>query len=61
MDYTTLVPGQLRLLPREAQLNVWRADYAGMQAEMFYGEVPSFDDIMNVVGEFLRRCRRRQG
>ena len=52
VDYATLTPGQLRLLPQEEQLAGWRADYEGMQAEMFYGEVPSFDDILTVVGEF---------
>jgi len=52
VDYTTLVPGQLRLLPQEEQLSDWRADYEGMQAEMFYGEVPTFDDVLAAVGKF---------
>ena len=55
VDYATLTPGQLRLLPRDEQLSDWRVDYEGMQAEMFYGEVPAFDDILSVVGEFQDR------
>jgi len=52
MDYTTLVPGQMRLVPSDAQLQDWRSDYANMQQEMFYGKVPSFDEIIDVVRRF---------
>ena len=52
MDYSTLVPGKLRLIPTDAQLPDWRLDYANMQHEMFYGKVPSFDEIMDVVRRF---------
>jgi hypothetical protein len=41
MDYTTLVPGKLRLVPTDAQLQNWRSDYANMQQEMFYGKIPA--------------------
>ena len=54
MDYSTLTPGQLRLLPREDQMADWRSDYAGMQQEMFYGEVPSFEQVIRVVQEFQK-------
>jgi hypothetical protein len=52
MDYSTLAPGQLRLIPRQDQTADWRNDYAGMQQEMFYGTVPSFDEVLKRVGEF---------
>ncbi|MGB1127037.1 MAG: nucleotidyl transferase AbiEii/AbiGii toxin family protein [Opitutales bacterium] len=52
MDYETLVPGQLRLIPREDQMADWRSDYTGMQREMFYGDVPSFDDVLGTVKAF---------
>jgi len=52
MDYSTLTPGKLRLVPILAQLPDWRADYTNMQQEMFYGEVPSFDDIIDEVQRF---------
>jgi hypothetical protein len=55
VDYSTLNPGQLRLLPAEADRPDWQADYEGMRQEMFYGDVPTFDEILAVVGEFQAR------
>lgn len=52
VDYATLVPGQLRLLPPDAQMPDWRSDYVNMKQEMFYGKVPSFDSIIDVVRRF---------
>lgn len=52
VDYSTHNPKQLRLLPTEADRNAWRADYESMQQEMFFGVVPTFDEILSVVGEF---------
>ena len=39
----------------EADRPDWQADYEGMRQEMFYGDVPSFEDILAVVGEFQAR------
>ena len=55
VDYSTLNPGQLRLLPAEADRPDWQAEYEGMRQEMFYGDVPTFDEILVVVGEFQAR------
>ena len=52
VDYSTLNPGQLRLLPAEADRPDWQADYEGMRQEMFYGDVPTFDEILVVVASF---------
>jgi hypothetical protein len=52
VDYSTLHPGALRLLPLEHQLEDWRKDYQAMSGAMFFGEVPSFDEILKVVGDF---------
>ena len=30
----------------------WRQDYRAMQNEMFFGKVPTFDEILGVVGDF---------
>ena len=54
VDYKTLRPGALRLLPRDDQITAWRQDYNAMRGEMFFGEVPTFDEILNVVGSFER-------
>ncbi len=51
-DYATLSPGQLRLVPTEEQLADWQSDYRNMQQEMFFGEVPTFEQILTAVGAF---------
>jgi hypothetical protein len=55
MDYTTFRPGTLRLVPLEQQRAAWLQDYAAMRPEMFFGEVPTFDEILRVVGDFERQ------
>jgi hypothetical protein len=52
VDYSSLRQGSLRLLPSEDQAAGWRADYGAMRHEMFFGDVPEFDEIMKVVGDF---------
>jgi hypothetical protein len=52
MDYDTLKPGSLCLLPREDQIATWRQDYNAMRGEMFFGDVPDFDEILKIVGYF---------
>ena len=54
MDYSTLRRGPLRLLPLPDQEPEWRRDYQAMRDEMFFGDVPSFDEISKVVGGFQR-------
>jgi hypothetical protein len=55
MDYSTLRPGSLRLIPSDDQLAAWRQDYQIMRGEMFFGDVPKFDEILRVVGDFEKR------
>jgi len=55
VDYDTLTPGTLRLLPADAHLADWRRDYEQMQGPMFFRSSPSFDDILKVVGDFQQR------
>lgn len=55
MDYDTLRPGSLCLLPRNDQIAAWRQDYNAMRGEMFFGVVPDFDEILKVVANFERK------
>lgn len=59
VDYSTFDFGQLRLLPAEADRSAWQADYENMRREMFYGDVPTFDQILALVGEFQTRLNAR--
>jgi len=52
VDYSTLQPGQLCVVPRDDQLSDWEADYASMHAEMFYGKVPVFKEVLAVAQKF---------
>jgi hypothetical protein len=54
VDYSTIRPGTLRLLPLPHQVEAWRKDYQEMRGAMFFGEVPDFEEILNVVGKFQR-------
>ena len=55
VDYSTLQPGQLCVIPRNDQLSDWEADYASMRTEMFYGGVPGFKEVLAVAQEFQDR------
>ena len=55
VDYTTHHSGTFRLVPPPEQLAVWRADYQAMLGPMFFGTVPSFDEILRAVREFEQR------
>jgi len=55
MDYSTYRPGAFRLVPAESETAEWQRDYDAMRGEMFFGEVPSFAEILRVVGDFERR------
>jgi hypothetical protein len=55
MDYTTMRRGSLRLLPLDDQISAWRQDYQAMRTEMFFGETPTFDLLLQVVGEFASK------
>src|SRR5512145_1260726 len=52
MDYNTLRPGSLCLLPREDQIMEWRQDYNAMKGTMFFGDTPDFSEILDVISGF---------
>jgi hypothetical protein len=54
LDYSTLQPGSLRLVPPDDRVSIWRSDYQSMRGEMFFGNPPTFDEILKVVGGFER-------
>lgn len=54
VDYTTHKPGTFRLVPPGEHLAKWRADYEEMLGPMFFGETPSFEEMMTAAEEFER-------
>jgi hypothetical protein len=55
LNYETLAPGQLRIVPLEEQTADWMSDYTSMQQEMFYGDVPDFKTVLATVKAFEDR------
>jgi hypothetical protein len=53
-NYQTAVPGSIRLSPTEARVSDLKRDYQAM-AEMFFGEPPSFDEILEATSELEER------
>ncbi len=54
----SLRPGALRVVPLPGQIAAWKQDYQTMREDMFFGEVPAFDEILRVVGDFERRFNK---
>ncbi|EIP98896.1 hypothetical protein OpiT1DRAFT_03372 [Opitutaceae bacterium TAV1] len=54
VDYSTHKPGTFRLVPPDAHIPNWRADYQEMLGPMFFGSTPSFDEMVSAVAEFER-------
>lgn len=52
MDYSSLRRGRLRVVPLPEQEAEWRRDYQAMRTEMFFGKVPTFDEVLSVVANF---------
>lgn len=52
MDYSTLKKGTLRLIPSDEMLVDWRKDYEAMKTEMFFGDIPTFDEVIKIVLAF---------
>ena len=47
---TVYVPATLKLLPPSYRLGALQEDYSAMR-NMLYGEIPSFETMMEAVGE----------
>ncbi len=46
--YNEMLEGNLKLVPSEAAIKVFAADYENMK-QMFFGEIPKFNEIMNKI------------
>lgn len=61
VDYSTHKPGTFRLVPPGDHLANWRADYEEMLGPMFFGETPSFEEMMAAAEEFERAFNATAG
>jgi predicted nucleotidyltransferase component of viral defense system len=59
VDYGTLRPGFLRLVPSEEQITTWKSDYSAMKDEMFFEKPPEFEDIIQAIKHFQEEFNRK--
>ena len=59
VDYNTLCPGCLKLVPPGDQIATWKSDYSAMKDEMFFTEPPEFEDLMKTVQAFQDEFNRK--
>lgn len=52
VDYSTHKPGTFRLSPPTEHLANWRSDYQEMLGPMFFGDTPTFEQMMRAAAEF---------
>ena len=52
VDYSTHKPGTFRLSPPADHLPDWRRDYQDMLGPMFFGDTPTFEQMMTAAAEF---------
>jgi hypothetical protein len=56
-NYLTAKKGSLKLIPEEKVMKAMEADYKAM-SEMFAGEVPSWDEIINEIKKFQNEINK---
>jgi Nucleotidyl transferase AbiEii toxin, Type IV TA system len=52
VDYDALLLDGFSIIPQGAARDAWHQDYDGMQSDMFYGDVPAFDAVMEQLAQF---------
>ncbi len=52
--------GSMRIVPLPDQTPLWKKDYEQMREAMFFGDPPSFDEILSVVNEFEKEFNRTE-
>ncbi len=52
VDYDTMAPGSLRIVPDGARMTAWEQDYQAMQREMFYGTPPTWPEVIEEVSRW---------
>lgn len=52
VDYDALLSEGFSIIPQGIARKEWEKDYTNMQRDMFYGDVPSFDQVMEELAQF---------
>lgn len=57
VDYDALLTEGFSIIPQGAARSAWHTDYDGMQSDMFYGDVPAFEEILTTLQQFEQEFR----
>ena len=57
VDYDALLIDGFSIIPQGAAREAWHQDYDGMQSDMFYGEVPAFEEVLITLQKFEQEFR----
>ena len=58
VDYAALLREGFNIIPQGAAREAWNQDYDGMSRDMFYGDVPAFDAVMEQLAQFEDNFRK---
>lgn len=59
VDYDALMSEGFSIIPQGDPRKEWEKDYANMQRDMFYGDVPAFDTVMQQLAVFEDTFRKQ--
>jgi hypothetical protein len=57
-DYNTLAPKNIKILPPENVIKLWKDDYEVMQRTMIYGKSLSFDKLIDRIKQLNEQINR---
>ena len=57
VNYDALLRNGFTIIPQGAAREAWRQDYNGMSRDMFYGEVPTFEEVLTTLHHFETEFR----
>lgn len=57
VDYGALLSDGFNFIPQGAARDAWQHDYESMQSDMFYGERPAFEEVLNTLQELEQEFR----
>lgn len=58
VQYEQMAPGLFQIMPVESDAAAWCSDYEKMRENMFFGDSPTFDQLMEQVRELEGRLNR---
>lgn len=58
VDYSKHSPANINFIPPEKEIEKWEKDYSAMKESMFYGDTPSFDELMIALSKLNQKVNK---